>query len=75
MTVICFCCAWGLVGFLSWQIGTTLCQGIPHVQRLHRIPCDRCQYCTGNPVLKCTVRPYTALSEQAIDCPDFVTLQ
>jgi hypothetical protein len=74
MTIICFCCAWGLLGFLSWQIATTLRQGIPYVQRLHRVPCDRCQYCTGNPVLKCTVRPCTALSEQAINCPDFVAL-
>jgi hypothetical protein len=75
MTIFCFCCAWGLLGFLGWEVWQNLNQGVSYIQRLHRVPCDRCQYCTGQPVLKCTVHPCLALSELAIDCPDFVALK
>ena len=54
-----------------WSGITALKDGVRNVQRLHQIPCDRCQYYTGSPYLKCPVHPLTALSEDAIDCRDF----
>jgi hypothetical protein len=72
MTLLCCCCAWGFLGILCWYLYGALRQGLPHLQALHQIPCDRCQYCTGHPVLKCAVHPLAALSVEAIDCSDFV---
>ncbi|WP_310417399.1 hypothetical protein [Chamaesiphon sp. OTE_8_metabat_110] len=42
-----------------------------HLKRLHQIPCDRCVFFTGEHNLKCTVNPYTAFQEEAIDCSDY----
>lgn len=47
-------------------------QGVKHVRRLHSIPCTGCVYFTGEMLLKCPVNPKAALTEQAIDCVDFV---
>ena len=41
------------------------------LQKLHQIPCDRCVFFTGEYNLKCTVHPYKALKEEAIDCVDY----
>ncbi|MGL5871776.1 MAG: hypothetical protein ACRC2R_05305 [Xenococcaceae cyanobacterium] len=38
---------------------------------IDRIPCRQCQFFTRNPHLYCTVRPTEAMTENAIDCPDF----
>jgi hypothetical protein len=39
---------------------------------MHRIPCAHCQFFTHSYCLKCTVHPYTALTEAAIDCSDYL---
>ncbi|NEO99174.1 MAG: hypothetical protein F6K58_10920 [Symploca sp. SIO2E9] len=59
-----------LVGFLyavivAWQ------ESVVRLKRLHSIPCNRCVYFTGCHYLKCTVNPYKALTEDAVDCLDF----
>ncbi len=46
-------------------------EGIAHLKKLHQIPCDRCAFYTGEYRLKCTVRPYTAFTEEAIGCRDY----
>ncbi|MDJ0550029.1 hypothetical protein, partial [Microcystis sp. M49636_WE2] len=46
-------------------------QGRRQLQKLHRIPCSRCVFCTGDYRLKCAVHPMRAFSEEAIDCRDF----
>ncbi|MBD2101584.1 hypothetical protein [Leptolyngbya sp. FACHB-261] len=68
---ICFCFVWGLILMLFWNAGTGIRAGIETLKRLHQIPCVGCEFFTGDYHLKCTVRPSTALSEEAIDCPDF----
>jgi hypothetical protein len=37
----------------------------------HKIPCRRCRYFSHNPYLSCAIHPSLALTEQAIDCPDY----
>jgi hypothetical protein len=54
-----------------WHIGATVRAAWQKTRKLHQIPCDRCQFFTQEYHLKCTVNPYTALSEHAIGCPDF----
>lgn len=49
----------------------SLRDGIKQVKQAHTIPCSRCVFFTGDYVLKCTVHPSEALTEQAIHCPDF----
>jgi hypothetical protein len=71
MVFWCLCCAWGFMGLLAWSLWNTLQKGAHQLQKLHRVPCDRCLFCTGDYRLKCTVHPMTAFSEEAIDCPDF----
>lgn len=39
--------------------------------RMHKIPCANCKFFTSNYSLKCTVHPAIALSESAINCPDY----
>ena len=62
---------WTVVLAFLWSVITALQEGIRHLQRLHQIPCDSCQYYTGSYHLKCPVHPLTALSEEAIGCDDF----
>jgi hypothetical protein len=62
---------WGFVVCLIFGLWTFLREVFQVSQRLHQIPCARCQFFTNSPVLKCTVHPKAALTEQAIHCPDF----
>lgn len=49
----------------------SLQQGIRQLRRMHQVPCDRCAFFTNDYHLKCTVHPYTALTEEAIGCMDY----
>ncbi len=49
----------------------TFQQGIIYLKRLHQIPCSRCTFFTGDYHLKCTVHPYSALTETAVNCSDY----
>lgn len=66
-----------MIGILSFiTIGLrnfylTFQQGITYVKRLHQIPCSRCTFFTGDYRLKCTVHPYNALTETALNCIDY----
>ncbi|KGF71902.1 hypothetical protein DO97_14460 [Neosynechococcus sphagnicola sy1] len=68
---LCFIGAWGLTSLVAWSLGTALRDGLRNAQRMHQIPCARCQFFTGDYHLKCTVHPKVALSESAIHCPDY----
>lgn len=63
--------SWSFMFCLGLSLWAFLREAILVSQRLHQIPCSHCQFCTNNPVLKCTVHPQAALTEQAIHCPDF----
>ena len=57
-----------LVPLSLWSMVT---DGVANAKRMHSIPCANCQYFTGDYRLKCTVQPHIALTEEAIDCPDY----
>lgn len=57
--------------YLAWRSLKITKQAVGHLQLLHKIPCAQCAYFTGDYRLKCTVNPLTAMSENAIGCPDF----
>ncbi|MEM8642066.1 MAG: hypothetical protein AAGG51_25125 [Cyanobacteria bacterium P01_G01_bin.54] len=68
---------WFIIGFwlvsVSFFLAIALAMrdGIQQLHRLHRVPCTRCAFYTGEYRLKCTVNPYQALSEAAIGCLDY----
>lgn len=68
---VCLVTAWTLVVLLIWTIWIAARDGIATVKHLHQIPCANCQFFTGNYILKCTVRPTSALTPEAIGCSDF----
>ncbi|MEO1095506.1 MAG: hypothetical protein AAFX01_11465 [Cyanobacteria bacterium J06638_28] len=68
---VCFVLAWMVVGLCLWSIWSALRDGLLRARRMHQIPCSQCRYFSGNYALKCPVRPYEALSEAAIGCPDY----
>ena len=74
MTILFAGFAWCFIAMISWQAFTLFRDGAEKVQTLHQIPCDRCIYHTESAMLKCTVHPITAFSEDAIRCSDFEAL-
>ncbi len=71
VVTFCFFCAWVLILLIFWSTWTVIKDTVDQAAQLHQIPCAKCQFFTRNYYLKCTVHPSTALSEAAIDCPDF----
>ncbi|WP_448562653.1 hypothetical protein [Trichothermofontia sp.] len=67
---VCAALAWGLMGMVAASLWGVMRDGVRRSHHLHRIPCARCQYFTGDYRLKCTVHPHLALTERAIGCPD-----
>ena len=39
---------------------------------LQKVPCKKCQFFANNHYLKCAVKPDTVLTEEAIDCSEYV---
>lgn len=68
---ICFVLAWSVVILGIWQVIAATRDGVRHAQMMHRIPCSDCDFFTNEAVLKCSLHPTTAMSENAIDCLDF----
>jgi hypothetical protein len=62
---------WGFIAILSLSVWAFFREMVNMSQRTHQIPCPRCRFFTNCAALKCTVHPETALSERAIQCPDF----
>ncbi|MBD1873728.1 hypothetical protein H6F75_09555 [Nodosilinea sp. FACHB-131] len=67
----CFVVAWLMVGLTLWNLVLTVRDGVSRATVMHKIPCADCRYFTNDHRLKCPIHPKTALSESAIDCPDF----
>ncbi|AFZ34466.1 hypothetical protein Sta7437_0881 [Stanieria cyanosphaera PCC 7437] len=64
---------WFLVlSVLSWRLIKITQTAFSYLKRLHQIPCSKCPFFTGDYRLKCTVHPITAMSEEAINCRDFM---
>lgn len=63
--------AFSLLGIVGWSLIGFLMDAIAQAQRMHRIPCTKCRFFTGDYRLKCTVKPSLANTEQAIGCGDY----
>ncbi|MEM8641753.1 MAG: hypothetical protein AAGG51_23495 [Cyanobacteria bacterium P01_G01_bin.54] len=63
--------AWGLLLGLLWQLLGVLRTISAVAAQMHRIPCHRCRFFTGDYRLKCTVHPESASTSRAIGCHDF----
>ncbi|HCF28851.1 MAG TPA: hypothetical protein DEV81_16990 [Cyanobacteria bacterium UBA11049] len=71
LTPVCFVITWTLIALFFWNIWEAARQGINNVKRMHQIPCSKCEYFTDDYILKCTVHPHSACTEEAIGCTDF----
>ncbi len=63
--------AWGIVALGVWSVWAAARDALHQAQRMHQVPCANCRYFSGDRHLKCPVHPYQALSELAIGCTDF----
>lgn len=68
---LCFITAWVALGLAVWSIMAAARQGVAIARQMHQIPCAECRYFTNSAFLKCPIHPAEALSEHAIDCPDY----
>lgn len=60
-----------VLGFFGWSIARFVLDVVAQAKKMHRIPCTKCRFFTGDYRLKCTVNPSTANTEQAIGCYDY----
>jgi len=68
---ICFVCAWAIVLAIIGNTFAAVNASVRRAKEMHQIPCANCRFFTNDHRLKCPVHPMTALSERAIDCPDY----
>jgi hypothetical protein len=67
-------CGLAFMLMLASSLGALIREAIKHTSRMHQIPCANCQFFTNDYSLKCTIHPSEALSEAAINCPDYQAL-
>ncbi|MEA5470851.1 hypothetical protein [Spirulina sp. 06S082] len=70
---ICFVLAWGLTIAAFLGVFSAVREAIVKSQKMHAIPCTNCRFFTNDHRLKCTIQPFIANTEQAIQCPEFQT--
>lgn len=71
LTIVLICTAWIVLGLVLWEVVLLIRKAVATAQRMHRIPCLNCQFFSGNRHLKCALHPNEAMTESAIDCPDY----
>ena len=64
-SVLCLC---------GWSLTSCIMDVVAQTKKMHSIPCTKCRFFTGDYRLKCTANPSIANTEQAIDCPDYRSL-
>ncbi|MGK7876069.1 MAG: hypothetical protein AB4426_23055 [Xenococcaceae cyanobacterium] len=68
---LCFFFAWTFVALLGWSLLSAIRDAAARAKRMHEIPCTNCQFFNNDYRLKCTVQPFIANTEKAIDCSDY----
>lgn len=68
---VCFTIAWLMVGLTVWSSVRAVRAVATQAFKMHQIPCASCHFLTGVACLKCTIHPTIALTEAAINCPDY----
>jgi hypothetical protein len=69
--LLCPIAIWLVLLFFFTALFLAIAEAWVLLRKVHRIPCSRCVFCTGDYRLKCAVHPARAFSEEAIDCRDF----
>jgi hypothetical protein len=69
--LLCPIAIWLVLLFFFTALFLAIAEAWVLLRKVHRIPCSRCVFCTGDYRLKCAVHPARAFSEDAIDCRDF----
>jgi hypothetical protein len=68
---VCFGLAWLFVGLIFWSVWSAVRDAVGDAKQMHEIPCANCVFFTNTHYLKCPVHPTSALSIEAINCPDY----
>ena len=63
--------AYSILGLCVWSLVSSIMDAVATAKQMHQIPCTKCRFFTGDYRLKCTVNPFVANTEQAIDCNDY----
>lgn len=63
--------ACSILCLFGWSFLSLILETVVRAKEMHQIPCTKCRFFTGDYRLKCTVKPSTANTEQAIGCLDF----
>jgi hypothetical protein len=72
---VCLISAWALILLMAWSLFAAVQDSYRNAKRMHQVPCSQCRFFTGSYYLKCPVHPSRALSEAAIDCPDYEAIK
>jgi hypothetical protein len=67
---LCLACVWAIAAIVSGLPKVTHEKNLA-LKRHSKIPCRTCQFYSNNPYIRCAIRPTDALTEHAIDCPDY----
>ena len=68
---LCLITAWVFILSLVVSLGTMIFDVVNRSKMMHQIPCSNCQYFTNDYRLKCSVNPFQANTEAAINCQDY----
>ncbi|MGK7927198.1 MAG: hypothetical protein AB4290_18465 [Spirulina sp.] len=68
---LCFIMAWGLTIAAILGIFSAVRDAIARSRKMHAIPCTNCRFFINDHRLKCTIQPFIANTEEAIQCRDF----
>lgn len=71
LQILLSCVAWIVVGLVFREAIAFLHRALMTTQRMHQIPCLNCQFFSGSRYLKCALHPTEAMTEAAINCPDY----
>ncbi len=71
LQILLSCAAWLVVGLVFREMIALLHRALITTQRLHQIPCLKCQFFSGSHYLKCALHPTEAMTEAAINCSDY----
>lgn len=68
---LCFFLAWTFLVLLGWSLLSAIWDTTVRAKQMHEIPCTHCRFFTNDHRLKCTIQPFIANTEEAIDCSDY----
>ncbi len=68
---LCLITAWVFIVILAISVISMIIDVIKRAKKMHQIPCSNCQYFSNDYRLKCSVNPFQANTDAAINCKDY----